>query len=495
MLDFLSRLLDTSDFPARWHCGHWTAAHGWLHVVSDLGVWSAYLAISFVLGYFVLRRKDIPFRSIFILFGAFILACGTTHLMEAIIFWWPDYRLAGVIKLFTACVSWGTVLALIPVTPRVLSMPSHRELEREIQSRQDAERRLEQVNADLQRQVMALRASEERFRLLVDGTKDYAILMLDPTGRIASWNPGAERLFGYQSEEIVGKSVAVLIPPGLQGEEAAVLERLKRGVTINHYESIRLRKDGSSVPVSLTISPIRDQIGNIIGISKIARDITERKRAEEQIRASLLEKETLLHEIHHRVKNNLAVIGSSFYLQSTYVPDERTVQVLQNCQDRVRSMALVHERLYHSGNFASVDFAEYAEELATGLIANYSLRPDTVRLRLDLEKVTLNLRRAVPCALILNELVANALKHAFPAGQTGEIRIGLKGLDGDGFELWVADDGIGLPDMAQLESPRSFGMRLLRSLTKQLDGRMEFIRLERGLEARLSLEPSHAEER
>src|ERR1700687_1555178 len=114
-MDWLSLLFDTSDFSPRWCCGNWTPAHGWLHILSDLGVWSAYVAIPAVLGYFLLRRKDLPFRMIFLLFGAFILACGTTHLMEAIIFWWPAYRFAGVIKLGTALVSWGTVLALVPI--------------------------------------------------------------------------------------------------------------------------------------------------------------------------------------------------------------------------------------------------------------------------------------------------------------------------------------------------------------------------------------------
>src|SRR5437763_177397 len=135
MYDFLTHLFDTSGFPARWHCGDWTPGHGWLHIASDLGVWSAYVAIPFVLGSFVLRRKDIPFRSIFWLFSAFILACGGTHLMEAIIFWWPAYRLAGVIKLFTAIVSWGTVAALVPVVPKILAMRSPEELEQEMAAR------------------------------------------------------------------------------------------------------------------------------------------------------------------------------------------------------------------------------------------------------------------------------------------------------------------------------------------------------------------------
>lgn len=153
MIDFLRRLFDTSDFPARWHCGNWTPGHGWLHIVSDLGVWSAYVAIPLVLGYFFWRRKDLPFRRIFLLFGAFIFACGTTHLMEAIIFWWPAYRLAGVIKLFTAIVSWSTVLALIPAVPRVLGMRSPEELEREIAARERAEAALRKAHEGLEHRV------------------------------------------------------------------------------------------------------------------------------------------------------------------------------------------------------------------------------------------------------------------------------------------------------------------------------------------------------
>jgi signal transduction histidine kinase len=151
MLEFLEQLFDTSGFPPRWQCGAWTPGHGWLHIVADLGVWSAYVAIPCVLGYFVLRRRDLPFRTIFWLFGAFILACGTTHLMEVLLFWWPAYRLAGLIKLFTAIVSWGTVLALIPATPRVLAMRSPEELQREIAQRKKAEIALQEKNVEMER--------------------------------------------------------------------------------------------------------------------------------------------------------------------------------------------------------------------------------------------------------------------------------------------------------------------------------------------------------
>lgn len=134
-MEFFLSLFDTSDFPARWYCGRWSDAHGWLHILSDLAIWAAYFAIPIALSYFVARRKDLPFRSIFLLFVAFIILCGTTHLIEAAIFWWPAYRFAGVVKLATAIVSWVTVVALIRKAPVILSMRSADHLERLIEER------------------------------------------------------------------------------------------------------------------------------------------------------------------------------------------------------------------------------------------------------------------------------------------------------------------------------------------------------------------------
>jgi len=290
MLEFFSKLFDTSDFPARWHCGAWTAGHGWLHILSDLGVWSAYVAIPCVLGYFVLRRRDIPFRSIFLLFGAFILACGTTHLMEAIIFWWPAYRLAGVIKLVTACVSWGTVFALVPIAPKVLAMRSPQELEREIAARKEAESALQQTNAELQRQVEALRESEERFRLVVEGTKDYAIFMLDPAGRIASWNAGAERIKQYRSDEIIGQHFSRFYSPD-EVQTGKPQRKLEVAQAEGRFEEEgwRIRKDGSRFWANVVITALKDRSGKLRGFSKITRDITERRNAAENARRLLEE--------------------------------------------------------------------------------------------------------------------------------------------------------------------------------------------------------------
>lgn len=160
-MNFVTHIFDTSDFPARWNCGVWTSAHGWLHILSDLTVWLAYVAIPLVLAYFTMRRKDLPFRGILLLFQAFILACGTTHLMEAIIFWWPAYRLAGLIKLATAIVSWATVIAIVPIVPKVLAMRTPEELEREIQERT---LELARTNRELQDEIQNRNRIEDQLR-------------------------------------------------------------------------------------------------------------------------------------------------------------------------------------------------------------------------------------------------------------------------------------------------------------------------------------------
>lgn len=292
MLEFFSKLFDTSDFPARWHCGHWTAGHGWLHVLSDLGVWSAYVAIPCVLGYFVLRRRNIPFRGIFLLFGAFILACGATHLMEALVFWWPAYRLAAVLKLVTAVASWGTVVALVPVAPKVLAMRSPEELEREIRARKGAELALQRTNDELQRQIEAFRQSEERFRILVEGTKDYALFTLDPAGRIDSWNAGALRLLQYPAHEIVGES-----PSRFLLTEDVNKENPKRPLEIAmaegrfEEEGWRVRKDGSRFWANVLLTVHKAVDGTVRGFSNVIHDISERNAAEENARR-LLEEET-----------------------------------------------------------------------------------------------------------------------------------------------------------------------------------------------------------
>lgn len=176
MMDYLSKLFETADFPARWTCGHWTAGHGWLHILSDIAIFGAYAAIPAVLVYFVLRRKDIPFPPIFWLFAAFILFCGMGHLIESTLFWHPWYRLSGLFKLATALISWVTVVALIQVTPKALALPGlarlSTELQAENQQRAHAQRLLQQSRDDLERRVLERTEDLTRSNLLLQQKSD-----------------------------------------------------------------------------------------------------------------------------------------------------------------------------------------------------------------------------------------------------------------------------------------------------------------------------------
>lgn len=347
------------------------------------------------------------------------------------------------------------------------------------------------LNAQLELRVTErtteLARSEERLRLLIEGVRDYAIFMLDPEGHVVTWNHGAERLKGYREEEIVGRHIACFYP-----EETATAGKptmdLSNAIQYGSYEDegLRVRKDGSRFMASVIITPVFGTEHRHLGFAAIIRDISERIAAQAE-KLEAVRREVLLKEIHHRVKNNLAVIGSLFFLQSTYTQDPQTLRILQECQDRVRSMALIHERLYRSGDLSTVDFAEYTKDLVGQLFQIYVLTPDNIRLQLDLGKVELDIDRALPLGLILNELVSNSLKHAFVDGRNGTLHIFLREEQQDGLSLAIIDDGVGLPPDETLQDQRSLGMRLIHSLTIQLNGRIEFIRRNPGTEARLTL--------
>jgi PAS domain S-box-containing protein len=217
-------------------------------------------------------------------------------------------------------------------------------------------------------------------------------------------------------------------------------------------------------------------------------DITERRRSEEQIRTSL--KEVLRKEIHHRVKNNLQIISSLLNLQSMQIRDHQTAQVFRDTQSRVRAIALVHERLYQSADLARIDFCGYVQDVTNHLLRSYQTSPHAVQLKLEVDPVSLNIDTAIPCALIINELVSNALKYAFPDGRQGEIRIRLaQGADED-LNLVISDDGIGFPSNVSFETTDSLGLQLVRSLADQLNGKVQY-RHEHGTEFDIKFRAAH----
>jgi PAS domain S-box-containing protein len=326
--------------------------------------------------------------------------------------------------------------------------------------------------------IRGLTESEERFRLLVNGGRDYAIFMLDPGGRIISWNPGAKRIKGYQKDEIVGRHFSCFYSK--EDIEAGKPERaLEITVSEGRFEEEgwRLRKDGSRFWASVLITALRDERGNLRGFSKVTRDITERKLAEEQIKASLKEKEILLREIHHRVKNNMQVVISLLRLQSDKIKDQQYVEMLKESQDRIKSMALIHEKLYQSEDFANIDFDGYVKALVNSLFISQGVSPDKISLKMEIADISLGLDYAIPCGLIINELVSNSLKYAFPKERQGEIRIGLQKTSENEVELTVSDNGIGIPEGLDFGTIESLGLDLVKILAEhQLGGKIELNR-------------------
>ncbi len=210
-----------------------------------------------------------------------------------------------------------------------------------------------------------------------------------------------------------------------------------------------------------------------------------RKRTEAQIKASLKEKEVLLKEVHHRVKNNMQVISSLLNLQSRHIQDSAVLEMFKESQRRIRSMALIHERLYQSSDLSRIEFSQYLRNLATHLFHSCQVDSSRIQLRIEAEEVYLNINTAIPCGLIVNELVSNSLKHGFPGERSGSLGLDLRRLNGDGYMLRVKDDGVGFPETLDFRKTETLGMQIVSTLVDQIEGRLE---LERGSGTGFTLE-------
>jgi PAS domain S-box-containing protein len=341
----------------------------------------------------------------------------------------------------------------------------------------------------------ALRASEERFRLLVDGVQDYAIYLLDTEGRIVTWNTGAERIKGYTAAEVLGRPFHRFFPPDerARGTPARLLAQATRD---GHYvgEGWRVRKDGSQFWASVVITALREADGGLHGFAKVTRDITERRTAEQaleaanaalehrvaertaelqalntRLEASLKEQEVLLKEIHHRVKNNLQVVSSLLSMQSKTAQNPAVHDFMHEAERRIRAMALVHQTLYQGGDVAQFRLAAYVAALSQQLAHAYGVDPRRLVLQMQVEGVILPPETAMPCGLILSELLSNCLKHAFPGGAVGDVTVTLTHT-ADHLTLRVRDRGCGFPEHLDFRHTESVGLHLVCMLTKQLEG-------------------------
>lgn len=324
--------------------------------------------------------------------------------------------------------------------------------------------------------------AEEKLKILANAVEssDDAIVTESLEGTITSWNKGAEQIYGYPVQEILEKNVSILEPDNIKGEIKQLIEKIKKGERIRHYETLRLKKDGTLINLSITLSPVFDSSGKLVAISSIARDITDRIKAEK-----LLEKaeDARKKEIHHRIKNNLQVICSLLDLQAEKFRDKKVLEAFRESQNRVLSMSLIHEELYKGRGTDTLDFSEYLQRLAENLFQTYSLSSKNICLYVDLEEnAFFNMDTAVPLGIIVNELISNSLKHAFTEDEAGEIRIQLcrEEMSNEAhmslFSLIISDDGKGIPEDIELGKLESLGLQLVNTLVDQLNGNIELRR-------------------
>jgi PAS domain S-box-containing protein len=327
--------------------------------------------------------------------------------------------------------------------------------------------------AKVTRDISAQRRTEERARRIIEFSP-YAMLVVNGSGVIEMVNIQAEHVFGYPREALIGQPIEKLLPARYHGQHpgmrAAFLTSPQTRPMGAGRDLHAVRHDGSEFPVEIALNPIETEDGTMV-LAAIA-DISDRKQKEERIEAALKEKDIMLGEIHHRVKNNLQIVYSLLDLQSSGIEDAVAQGLLRESQNRVKSMALIHQMLYETNDFAHVDFAGFLENLVPTLISAYGIDPGRITLFVNAAHLRLPINAAIPCGLVVNELIANALKHAFPANRPGAIRVDIFSEPGDRVVLSVSDDGIGIPDDLDIATSTTLGLQLVTLLAEQLKAEM-----------------------
>ncbi len=321
-----------------------------------------------------------------------------------------------------------------------------------------------------------IRESEGRYKHLVESIEE-GMIIADELESITFANKAARTIFGYSAKELENMNLRKLVSSADFKRLQLETDKRIKGHS-SKYEMEIIRKDGERRLILITASPLvhNEDYSGAIGIFV---DITEIRKAEDKIKSQLHEKEVMLQEIYHRVKNNLQIISSMLKLQAFYVDDEYASHLFSNCQHRVKSMSLVHEKLYRSDNLSKISFKDYAESLIKNLFSSLNISDNRIKYELDINDVNLNISTAIPCGLIINELITNALKYGFPGKKEGIIKISMVKLENDKLKLTVWNNGVDLPEDFDMENLSTFGMRLVDILAHQIEAQLTINRTKR----------------
>ena len=333
-------------------------------------------------------------------------------------------------------------------------------------------------NVGFFRDITERRKAEEeikKFKTIFESAR-FGVAIAGLDGTISIINEYFAGVHGYRPDEVLGNSLDMFHTEEQRQQVAKINEKLLATGSYSGIEVWHKCKDGTVFPMLMNGVIVKDEKGAALYMAATAVDITGRKHAEERIKASLREKEVLLKEIHHRVKNNLQLVTSLLKLQSESVDDAKALEMLRESRGRVRLIALLHEMLYRSEDLASIDAADYIRSLVSHLRRSYGGRPEEITVEFNIEKITLDVDTAITCGLIVNELVTNSLKHAFPNGGKGKVRVDLHHKGHDEFILTVADSGKGIPESIDFRNAKSLGLQLVCTLVDQLEGTIEIDR-------------------